>query len=136
MNNFTTNFVTDMIYEISKSKNALLSGIADSLKENTKKDYVIDRLSDNIALDLDTSIDDNYNNLVMDSLGKEPVFLMDDSDIIKPLGQKFENLGIVRDGSSRNKTYEKGYYHTEYPITAFRDALKGKIDMNLIFQGE
>ena len=31
-----TKFVTDMIYGISKSKNVLLSSIADSLKENTK----------------------------------------------------------------------------------------------------
>lgn len=74
---------------------------------------MIDRLSDNLRVDLDTSIDKNYNNLVMDSLGENPVFLVDDSDIIKPLGQKFESLGVVRDGSSRNKSYEKGYHHTE-----------------------
>jgi len=49
----------------------------------------------------------------MDSLGDNPVFLIDDSDIIKPLGKKFEDLGIVRDGSSLNKNYEKGYHHTE-----------------------
>ena len=106
-------FVIDMIYGISKSKDILLSSIADSLQENTKKAYVIDRLSDNLRVDLDTSIDKNYNNLVMDSLGENPVFLVDDSDIIKPLGQKFESLGVVRDGSSRNKSYEKGYHHTE-----------------------
>lgn len=106
-------FVTDMIYGISKSKDILLSSIADGLKENVKKAYVIDRLSDNLSSDLDDSIDYNYNNLVMDALGKNPVFLIDDSDIIKPLGQKFEALGIVRDGSSRNKAYEKGYHHTE-----------------------
>jgi len=47
----------------------------------------------------------------MDSLGNNPVFIIDDSDITKPLGEKFEDLGIVRDGS--NKNYEKGYYHTE-----------------------
>lgn len=49
----------------------------------------------------------------MDSLGKNQIFLIDDSDIIKPLGERFEDLGIVRDGSSRNKSYEKGYHHTE-----------------------
>lgn len=122
-----TKFVTDMIYGISKSKDVLLSSIADSLKENTKKAYVIDRLSDNLALDLDTSIDDNYNNLVMDSLGKEPIFLIDDSDIIKPLGKKFEDLGIVRDGSSRNKTYEKGYHHTE--IVGLTEKMKQPISL-------
>ena len=106
-------FVTDMIYGISKSKDILLSSIAEALNENTKKAYTIDRLSDNLASDLSTSIEENYCNLVMDSLGDNPVFLVDDSDIIKPLGNKFENLGVVRDGSSRYKSYEKGYHHTE-----------------------
>lgn len=91
-------FTMDMIYGISKSKDILLSSIAGVLDEDTKKAY---------------TIDENYCNLAMDSLGENPVFLIDDSDIIKPLGEKFEDLGIVRDGSSRNKSYEKGYHHTE-----------------------
>ena len=108
-----TKFVTDMIYGISKSKDVLLSSIAEALNEDTKKAYTINRLSDNLVSDLSASIDDNYNNLVIDALGDTPVFLVDDSDIIKPLGEKFEDLGIVRDGSSKKKSYEKGYHHTE-----------------------
>lgn len=108
-----TKFVTDMIYGISKSKDVLLSSIAEALNEDTKKAYTINRLSDNLVSDLSDSIDDNYTNLVMDALGDTPVFLVDDSDIVKPLGEKFEDLGIVRDGSSRKKSYEKGYHHTE-----------------------
>lgn len=106
-------FIMDMIYGISKSKDILLSSIAEALDENTKKAYIIDRLSDNLANDLSSSIDENYCDLAMNALGENPVFLIDDSDIIKPLGEKFEDLGIVRDGSSRNKSYEKGYHHTE-----------------------
>ena len=112
-NNPEKKFVTDMIYGISKSKDILLSSVANALNESTKRAYTIDRLSDNLSSDLSSEIDDNYSNLVMDSLGNNPVFLIDDSDIIKPLGQKFEDLGTVRDGSSRNKAYEKGYHHTE-----------------------
>ena len=108
-----TKFVTDMIYGISKSKDVLLSSIAEALYEDTKKAHTINRLSDNLVSNLNASIDDNYTNLVMDALGDTPVFLVDDSDIVKPLGEKFEDLGIVRDGSSRKKSYEKGYYHTE-----------------------
>ena len=106
-------FVMDMIYGITKSKDILLSSIAENLNEDIKKEYTINRLSDNLTLDLDDSIENNYLNLAFDSLGENPVFLIDDSDIIKPLGEKFEDLGIVRDGSSRNKSYEKGYHHTE-----------------------
>ena len=103
----------DMIYGISKSKDILLSSIAGALDEKTKKAYTIDRLSDNLSNDLSSSIDEKYCNLAMDSLGDNPIFLIDDSDIIKPLGEKFEDLGIVRDGSSKNKSYEKGYHYTE-----------------------
>ncbi len=106
-------FIMDMIYGISKSKDILLSSIAGALDEKTKKAYTIDRLSANLSNDLSSSIDEKYCDLAMDSLGDAPIFLIDDSDIIKPLGEKFEDLGIVRDGSSRNKSYEKGYHHTE-----------------------
>lgn len=106
-------FLMDMIYGISKSKDILLSSISEALNEKTKKAYIIDRLSDNLSCDLDDNIDKNYCNTVIDSLGESPVFTIDDSDVVKPLGSKFEDLGIVRDGSSKNKTYEKGYHVTE-----------------------
>ena len=109
----TSKFVTDMLYGISKSKDILLSSISESLDENISKINTIDRLSNNLSLDLDESIFSNYCNLAFDALGDEPVFLVDDSDVTKPLGNKFEALGIVRDGSSKDKSYEKGYHHTE-----------------------
>lgn len=109
----TSKFTSDMIYGILKSKDILLSSIADALQEKTKKANTIDRLSNNLALDLPESIDSAYKNLTIDTLGDNPVFLVDDSDVIKPLGKKFEDLGVVRDGSSKNKSYEKGYHVTE-----------------------
>ena len=109
----TSKFVTDMLYGISKSKDILLSSISEALDENISKINTIDRLSNNLSLDLDESIFLNYCNLAFDALGNEPVFLVDDSDVTKPLGNKFEDLGIVRDGSSKDKSYEKGYHHTE-----------------------
>ena len=109
----TSKFVTDMLYGISKSKDILLSSISEALDENISKINTIDRLSNNLSLDLDESIFLNYCNLAFDALGDEPVFLVDDSDVTKPLGNKFEDLGIVRDGSSKDKSYEKGYHHTE-----------------------
>lgn len=109
----TSKFTSDMIYGILKSKDILLSSIADALQEKTKKANTIDRLSNNLALDLPESIDSAYKNLAIDTLGDNPVFLVDDSDVIKPLGKKFEDLGVVRDGSSKNKSYEKGYHVTE-----------------------
>lgn len=71
-----------MIYGISKSKDILLSSIAGALDEKTKKINTIDRLSNNLSLDSSSKINENYCNLVMDSLDENPVFLIDDSDII------------------------------------------------------
>ena len=112
-NKVQSKFVNDMIYGILKSKDILLSSIADALSEKNKKANTIDRLCDNLSLDLSENIDTNYRNLAIDTLGNNPVFLVDDSDVIKPLGKKFEDLGIVRDGSSLKKSYEKGYHVTE-----------------------
>ncbi|RRD88890.1 transposase, partial [Clostridiales bacterium COT073_COT-073] len=45
-----------------------------------------------------------------------PVIHIDDSDVVKPDGYKFEALGIVRDGSESTSTknvYKKGYHVTE-----------------------
>ena len=63
-----------MIYGISKSKNILLSSIADALNEDIKKINVIERLSDNLALDLGENIDITIVIWAMDILGEEPVF--------------------------------------------------------------
>ena len=73
-------FIMDMIYGISKSKDILLSSIADALDEKIKKAYIIDRLSDNLTNDLSSSVDNNYCNLVINSLGENLVFLIDDSE--------------------------------------------------------
>ena len=83
-----------MIYGILKSKDILLSSIADALQEKTKKANTIDRLSNNLALELHESIDSAYKNLAVDTLGDNLVFLVDDSDVIKPLGKKFENFRV------------------------------------------
>lgn len=123
----TSKFVIDMVYGILKSKDILLSSISEALQEKTKKANTIDRLSNNLALELSENIDTNYRNIAIEALGDNPVFLIDDSDIIKPLGKKFEDLGIVRDGSSLKKSYEKGYHVTE--IVGLTESKKQPISM-------
>ncbi|HHV00783.1 MAG: hypothetical protein WBI86_03730 [Defluviitoga tunisiensis] len=49
----------------------------------------------------------------MKNIEKDPVILVDYSDIIKPHGQAFGDLGIVRDGSSKENKYVKGYMVTK-----------------------
>lgn len=102
-----------MIYGISKSGSCVLSDVSDALMEDIKKVNTVERLSRRLRVNLPGELERNYLNLVITSLPANPVILVDDTDIIKPYGEKFESLGIVRDGSSANKVYEKGYMVTE-----------------------
>lgn len=59
--------------------------------------------------DLDPSIKTCYNNEVNKVVGKSPVILVDDSDVIKPYGFNFDSLGMVRDDSSPKKLWKRLY---------------------------
>ena len=107
-------FVQDIIYGISKSKSILLSDISDSLMESINKVNTVERLSNNLMKDISNSVCKNYKTQMLKSINmNDPVILVDDSDVIKPYGNKFDSLGFVRDGSSRKNSCEKGYKVTE-----------------------
>mgnify|MGYP000449969202 CR=1 FL=1 len=58
----------------------------------------------------------SYLQMIKTLVSSEPVIHIDDSDVVKPNGYKFESLGIVRDGSENTSTknvYKKGYHVTE-----------------------
>ena len=106
-------FVTQAIYGILKSGSVILRKVAASLDEPIHIKNTIDRLSQNLARKISPEIQSNYTRKMMKSLGNNPIILVDDSDVIKPHGEKFEALGQVRDGSSKDKKIEKGYFVTE-----------------------
>lgn len=107
-----TKFVTDMIFGITKSNSILLSNIGRALNETIKLKDTVDRLSKNLERihdKLELLWNDYYHTL---SLTEDTIINIDNSDIIKPMGEKFEDLNYVKDGSNEHKT-EKGYYITE-----------------------
>ena len=108
-----TKFVTQAIYGILRSGSIILKNIDTALNEPIKTENTIDRLSQNLQRNLSTEIQKNYIKKMLDSLEKHPVILVDDSDVIKPHGKKFEALDKVRDGSSLDNKIEKGYLMTE-----------------------
>lgn len=58
----------------------------------------------------------SYLQTVRKWVPRQPVIHIDNSDVIKPDGYKFEALGLVRDGLKSTNTkniYEKGYHVTE-----------------------
>lgn len=106
-------FITQTIYGILRSGSIILKKIATALDESIQIKNTIERISQNLNRPLSKEIQMNYTNKMVDALGENPVILVDDSDVIKPYGKKFESLGRVRDGSSKDKKIEKGYYMTE-----------------------
>lgn len=67
----------------------------------------------NLRKDLPPEVRANYLDAIKNDLPENPVIIIDESEAIKPKGKKFESLGYVRDGSSKDGKWEKGYWMTE-----------------------
>ena len=109
-------FTADITYGMLASGSCLLTDVADQLHESSKKINIVDRLSRHLEKGTPASIVIPYLQHVKKWVPAEPVIHIDDSDVIKPEGYKFESLGIVRDGSASTSTksvYQKGYHVTE-----------------------
>ena len=109
-------FMADMNFGILSSKSCLLSDISGCLIEPSQKINTVDRLSRHLAKGVPSKATRAYLSLVKKWCPPSPVVLIDDSDVVKPDGHKFEALGIVRDGSestSSKNVYKKGYHVTE-----------------------
>jgi hypothetical protein len=106
-------FIADMTYGLIASGSVLLSDIADVLKEDIGKGDTIDRLSRHLKKGLPRGCRRNHALAIRDDIPGNPVILLDDSDVIKPSGKKFERLGRVRDGSSKDGAWQNGYRITE-----------------------
>ena len=109
-------FTADITYGILASGSCLLTDICDQLHEPSKKINVVDRLSRHLEKGTPASAVSAYLQQVKKWVPVDPVIHIDDSDIVKPDGYKFEDLGIVRDGSESTSTknvYKKGYHVTE-----------------------
>ena len=109
-------FTADMTYGILASGSCLLTDIVDQLHEPAKKVNSVERLTRHLNKGISTKALNSYLSLVKTMVPNSPIIHIDDSDVIKPDGYKFEALGIVRDGSkstSKKSVYEKGYHVTE-----------------------
>ena len=109
-------FTADMTYGILASQSCLLTDIADTLDRVFKKVNVVERLSRHLEKGTSPLAAAAYLQQVKKMAPSNPVIHIDDSDVTKPDGYKFEALGIVRDGSqstSSKNVYKKGYHVTE-----------------------
>lgn len=109
-------FTADMIYGMVAAQSCLLTDIVDQLHEPAKKINSVERLTRHLNKGVSSNTLNAYLSLVKTMVPKNPVIHIDDSDVIKPDGYKFEALGLVRDGSKSSDSksvYEKGYRVTE-----------------------
>lgn len=140
-------FAADMTYGMLASGSCLLTRIVDELHEEAKKVNAVERLGIHLKEGIPESAQERYLKLIREWVPEEPVVLVDDSDVVKPEGYKFESLGIVRDGSEstdKKNVYKKGYHVTEavaltrskHPVSIFSrihsSAEKGYVSVNAI----
>ena len=140
-------FTADITYGMLASGSCLLTDVVDKLHEPSKKINVVDRLSKHLDKGTPASAAASYLQQVRNWVPAAPVIHIDDSDVVKPDGYKFESLGIVRDGSESTSTknvYKKGYHVTEacvlttsnHPVSIFSkihsSAEKGYKSANVI----
>ena len=109
-------FTADITYGMLASGSCLLTDVVDQLHESVKKVNAVERLSKHLEKGTPKKAYDSYLHTVKSWFLAEPLVFIDDSDVVKPDGYKFESLGIVRDGSESTGTknvYKKGYHATE-----------------------
>ena len=112
-------FIADMNYGILASGSCLLTDIVDQLHEPSRKINIVDRLSRHLAKGTPKDALKTYLTQVKKWCPDQPVIHIDDSDVVKPDGYKFESLGWVHDGSESTSTknvYKKGYHVTEATV--------------------
>ena len=130
-------FMADMNYGILASGSCLLTDIVDQLHEPSRKINIVDRLSRHLERGIPKDALKAYLSLVKKWCPDHPVVHIDDSDVVKPDGYKFEALGYVRDGSESTTTknvYKKGYHVTEatvltnsnHPVSIFSEIHSSK----------
>ena len=112
-------FIADMNYGMLASNSCLLTDIVDSLHEPSKKINSVDRLSRHLSKGTPKNALNAYLTYLKKWCPAHPVIHIDDSDVVKPEGHKFESLGWVRDGSESTATknvYKRGYHITEATV--------------------
>lgn len=106
-------FTADMTYGMLAGGSYLLTDIVDQLHEPSRKINVVDRLSRHLAEGTSQDALHSYLTLIKKWCPNHRVIHIDDSDVVKPDGYKFESLGRVRDGSestAQKNVYKKGYH--------------------------
>jgi len=100
-------FLKDFLGGLLCNRNVLLSEISRGNKKDVLLKKQIERLGNRLASFSYKEVLEKYHVLIKDEINERTIFCIDNTDIIKPHGTKFEHLSFVRDGSTGR--IEKGY---------------------------
>ena len=92
-------FTADITYGMLASQSCLLTDVVDQLHEDSKKINIVDRLSRHLDKGIPAKAAVSYLQMLKKWIPSEPVIHIDDSDVLKPDGYKFESLDTVYRGS-------------------------------------
>ena len=114
-------FCNDMIYGMLSRKSVILTEISRGLQEKNKLCNTVDRLSNNL-MNLDNEqkqiLKDNYIMEALNCLkeidGEYIIVPNDDTDLSHEHSTKMEDIGLVRDASSKTEKCVNGYKVCEY----------------------
>lgn len=84
-------FVADISYGMLASGSCLLTDVVDQLHEPSKKINVVDRLSRHLQKGTPARASASYLREVKKWVPKDPIIHIDDSDVVKPDGYKFDH---------------------------------------------
>ena len=88
-----------MAYGMLVAGSCLLTDIAGQLHEDSKKVNSVGRLTRHLNKGVPPKALSSYLAVVRKWGPSQPVIHIDDSDVAKPDGYRFEALGLVRNGS-------------------------------------
>lgn len=121
-------FYLDMVYGILKSKSIVLNEVAHALNEDISLKKTNKRLYTNLMRAPDIN---ERHNMIKVGLSymreKEKVFIIDDTDVMKPYGKAFEGLTKVRDASYPGETTKYDYGYKVTTITGLSSKKKQPI---------
>ena len=103
-------FILDMLWGLLITGSTKISEIARALKENSHLMCSEVRLTTRLSNLTFKVFHDKLCQYSLSNLSKLPVMInVDESDIIKPYGFKFEDLSKIHDGSKEGRPKAKGY---------------------------
>jgi len=111
-NKVATKNIQELLLGIAKSESVLLSGICRAALKTSNIRKSVERFSRNLSAINYENLKNNAAKIVGKILPQNKIYLVDDTEIIKPLAKKMEGLALVTDGSDDHKL-KPGYWINE-----------------------